>query len=305
MKNIHIKSVADHVRRSPFQALSVVFVLSVSFFVATVLSILVYSSGQVIKYFETRPQVIAFIKGEAKTEEINLLKNKLLKDERVKDVRFVSKEEALEIYKKATSDNPLLSELVSPDIFPASVEFSLVDLSYAEEVIGEVKKEQVVDEIGFTASLGGESGLTDAVERLRSISWYIRIGGGIFVTLLLTTSFVVLFVIIGMRVSTRRGEIKILDLIGATPSFIRSPIILEALVYSFLGVFIGWISALLLVLYSTPMVVSYFGEIPVLPSDTLRLLLIFAIILAGELLIGFFLAFTGSVLAVSRIRKKP
>lgn len=304
MVNIHVKSALDRIRRSPFQALAAVFVLSITFFVTTILSVLVYSSGQTIQYFETRPQAIAFLKDEIEAEDISALQNKLLADERVKDVVYVSKEEALDIYKKATSDNPLLSELVSPDIFPASLEFSLTDLSFAEIVIGEVKDEEIVDEVGFTANLGGESTLTDVVERLRSITWYLRVGGGVFVSLLLGTSFLVLMIIIGMRITTKRGEIKILDLIGATPSFIRSPIILEAALYALAGVFMGWVLALVLVLYATPTIISYFGDIPVLPGDTLRLFSIFGIILAGEITIGLLLALGGSMLAVTRVRKR-
>lgn len=304
MPNIHLKTALDYLRRSPFQALAAVFVLAITFFVTTALSVLVYSSSQAIKYFETRPQVIAFLKDDISSDDISSFQNKLTSDTRVKDVRYVSKDMALEIYKQATSDNPLLSELVSPDIFPASLEFSMVDLSFTENVIDELKKEEIVDEVGFTANLGGESTLTDVVGRLRTFTFYLRTGGAIFVSLLLGTSFLVLFIIIGMRLSTRRGEIETLDLIGATPGFIRSPIILEALIYSFLGVLLGWTFALVLVLYLTPSVISYFGEIPVLPRDTLRLFYLFGIVLFGEVLIGFLLALSGSILAVSRVRKK-
>ncbi len=302
--SIHIKTAWGHIRRVPFQALAAIFVLSITFFVITLLSALTYASGKALQYFETRPQIIAFLKDEATSQEVTSLEESLKKDARISDVNYISKEEALEIYKKATSDNPLLSELVSPSIFPASLEISVVDLSFAEEVINEVKKLEIVDQVGFTASLGGEDTLSDVVNRLRTITWYVRIGGGAFSLLLASTSFLVLIVIIGMRITTRRGEIEILDLIGATPGFIRTPILLEAVIYSLLGVFVGWLSAFLLVLYATPTVVSYFGEIPVLPRDTLQLFILFGIILGCELLIGLILALTGSILAVSRVKTR-
>ncbi|MFZ5933068.1 MAG: cell division protein FtsX, partial [Patescibacteria group bacterium] len=266
--NIHVKTALGYIKRSPFQALAALFVLTLTFFVGTMLAVLVYSSANLLRYFETRPQIIAFLKDEITPEQISALQNKLTSDTRIKDVRYVSKEEALEIYKQATSDNPLLSELVSPTIFPASLEFSVTDLTFAQDIIDEVKKEGIVDSVGFTASLGGEKTLEDVVGRLRTISWYLRIGGGIFVGTLAGTSLLVLLVITGMRITTRRGEIEILDLIGATPGFIRSPIIIEALIYSSLGAFVGWILALLLWLYATPTLVSYFGDIPVLPKGT-------------------------------------
>ena len=301
--NIHVKTALDYIKRSPFQALAALFVLTLTFFVATMLAVLVYSSANLLKYFETRPQIIAFLKDEITPEQVSALQNRLTGDVRVKDVRYVSKEEALEIYKQATSDNPLLSELVSPTIFPASLEFSVSDLSFAQEAINEVKKEAIVDSVGFTASLGGEKTLDDVVGRLRTLTLYLRIGGGVFVGVLAGTSLLVILVITGMRITTRRGEIEILDLIGATPAFIRSPIILEALIYSAVGAFVGWLLAFLIWLYATPSLISYFGDISILPKGTLNLFGLFAIILVGELLVGIGLALSGSYLAVSRARR--
>lgn len=303
MTNIHIKTAFDSIRRSPFQAMAAIFVLSITFLVITLVAILVYSSEQAIKYFETRPQVIAFLLDEVPQTEVLSLQQKLEVDDRIKEVRFVSKEQALEIYKEATSDNPLLSELVSPSIFPASIEFSLTDLTFAEDVIEEVKQNSIVDKVGFTASLEGESGLTDVVQRLRKITWYIRVGGSVFAGFLTGTSFLVLLVIIGMRMTTRRKEIEILGLIGATPGFIRSPIVLEALIYSVVGVFLGWVVVFVAVLYSTPNLISYFGEIPILPRDTLELIKLFGIVLVLEMTVGVFLSLTGSLIAVSRVSR--
>lgn len=301
--NIHLKTATGYIKRSPFQALAATFVLTLTFFVTTVLAVLVYSSGNILKYFETRPQIIAFLKDEITPEQVSALQNKLTSDIKIKDVRYVSKEEALSIYKTATADNPLLSELVSPTIFPASLEFSVTNLNFAQEVIDEVKKEGIVSQVGFTASLGGEKTLQDVVSRLKNIIFYIRAGGIGFVAILGASSFLTLLVIITMRINSRRTEVEILDLIGATPGFIKSPIIFEALIYSFLGVFLGWVFAYILWLYLTPNILSYFGEIPILPKGILNLSIMFGIILVSELVIGSLLAFSGSLLAVSRARK--
>jgi len=303
MANIHFKTALDYIKRSPFQALAATFVLTLTFLVTTILIVLVYSSSKVVNYFETRPQVIAFLEDEVTAEQVSSLQNKISLDSRVKDVRYVSKEEALAIYKEATADNPLLSELVSPSIFPASIEFSLKDLSQAEEIINSVKQESIVNQVGFTASLGGESELGNVVARLRTITSYIRIGGGVFAGLLFITSYLVLIIIISMRMSMRKGEIEILDLIGATKGFIRSPIVIEALFYTVVGVFIGWAITFIFVLYSAPSLIHYFGDIPILPKQTLDLFIFFGVILLSELMIGIFLALFGSQLAISRAQR--
>lgn len=303
MSNIHFKTASDYIRRSPFQTLAAIFVLSLTFFVATLVSILTYSSAKVVRYFETRPQVIAFLKDGATSEAVAMLQNKLTSDERVKEVKYVSKEEALSIYKKATLDNPLLGELVNPTIFPASLEFSVEDLSFAQSIIDEVKSDLIVDSVGFTAALGGESDLKNVVGRLRTVTTYIRVGGAVFTGILALASFMVILFTISMRMTARREEVEILNLIGATKKFIRSPIVIEALIYTVCGVLVGWMVAFIGVLYSAPSILSYFGEIPVLPRNTLDLLAVFGIILGVELLFGFILAYSGSVIAVSRAKK--
>lgn len=267
--SIHTKTAIEAIKRSPFQAVSAIFVLALTFFVATTVSILVYSSSKALSYFETRPQIISFLKSETGSDAITALQNKLALDARVKDVKYVPKEEALEIYKKATEDNPLLAELVSPSIFPASLEFSVTDLKLAEEVINEIKNEAIVEQVGFTANIGGEKSLSDVVSRLKTISYYLRVGGIVFVGALAITSFLVLLVIISMRMTSRKGEIEILSLIGATPAFIRSPIVLEGVFYSLIGVISGWTLSFIFWLYVSPSLLSYFGTIPVLPKEPL------------------------------------
>ena len=301
--NIHFRTAFDYIRRSPFKALAATSVLSLTFLVATFVAILVYSSNQTLKYFETRPQVIAFLKKDANEGEVGALTEKLKIDARIKEIKYVSKAEALEIYKRATTGNPLLGELVSPDVFPASLEFSVKDLSFAKGIIDEVKGENIVDSVGFTAALGAEGDLQNVVERLRTVTNYIRIGGGVFVGILGLASFIVILLTIGMRMAVRREEIEILRLIGATNVFIQTPLVIEAVIYALTGVLIGWIFAFTAVLYSAPAIVSYFGEIPVLPKDTVSLLIVFGVILGVEFLFAFFLALSGSLLSISRVKK--
>jgi cell division transport system permease protein len=303
MSSIHIRTALANIRRSPFQGIAAISVLTVTFFVMTILTTLTYSTDKILTHFETRPQVIAFIKEDVGVSEIAALQTKLQSDSRLKEVRYVSKEEALEIYKEATADNPLLSELVSPSIFPASLEFSLSELTFASDVITEVKSEGIVDQVGFTASLGSEDKLEDTVSRLKTLALYLRLGGGFFVAVLTFTSLFVLLVIISMRLTTRKQEVEILRLIGATGAFIRKPIIIESVMYAFLGVFLGWLLAFIIVLYSTPGVLFYFNDIDVLPRSTTTLASLFGVILAGELLVGIFLALLGSSIALSRSRK--
>ncbi len=296
----HIATSFQAVRRSPFQAMAAMSVLTLTFFVTTLLAVLVYSSNQVVNYFSTRPQVIVFLHKDATDSERDDIFNTLENDPRVQDVVFVSKEEALAIYKEANADNPLLGESVSPSDLSASVEFSVVDLDFTQEIIDDISGYSGVDTVSFTANLGSASSLRDVIERLKTITYYIRVFGLIAVLVLAATSFLVLLVVMGMRISMRRAEIENLALIGATPGFIRIPIIFEAITYAVLGVIAGWLLASVLVMYATPAILGYFGEIPVLPEKSTDFFLLISAILGGELLIGMVIALMGSMAAVSR-----
>lgn len=300
----HFKSAWDYIKRSPFQAMASIWALSITFFVATIIIVLTYGSSQLLAYFETRPQIIAFLKNEASSEAVSALQKKLSGDERLKNVKYVSKDEALTIYKNATTDNPLLGELVSPSIFPSSLEFSVIDLKNAPVVIEELKKEGVVESVGFTASLGSESSVGTVVEKLKRIVLYVKGGGMLLVFGLGITSFIVLTVVIGMRLNVRKGEIETLKLIGATSGFIRAPILVETLIYAVVGVFLGWLAALSLVLYASPTILRYFEGISVLPRDMVQFMALMAIILFGEILAGIFIALGGMYLATSRALAK-
>lgn len=298
--NLLIKTTINYLKRSPFQALAAILVMGLTFFVATVISIAIYSSGKLLNYLETTPQVIVFLKNDPHENAISSLRNALENDNRIKDLRFVSKEEALNIYKKATSDNPLLGELVSPSIFPASLEFSVKNLADTLSIIEEVKKESVVESVGFTANLSGEKSLGEVIQRLKEITVYIRVGGAGFALFLAGISFLVLTVVISMRLNSRKEEIEILELIGATAGFIKTPIVLESITYAIFGVITGWIFAVILLLYSTPTILIYFGKIPILPSNALSLFSLLGIILLGELIVGIIIAILGSTIAIGR-----
>lgn len=301
--NTHYKTAWGYIRRSPFQSMAVIFVLTLTFFVATIVSVLVYSSSKTLTYFETRPQIIAFLKSDVSDSDVADLQHRLEANPEINSVKYVSKEEALLIYQDATSDNPLLGQLVSPSIFPASLEFSVKDLAYAQSAVDMVKAESIVDSVGFTAAIGGEDSLNDVIERIKALTNYVRVGGIIFAGLLAISSLVVLLVITGMRVVGRRDEVEILNLIGATKGFIRSPLVIEAAIYSITGVVLGWAIAFIAILYLSPSIIAYFEGIPILPKDATGLFKLFGVILGIELFVGAILALTGSLLTVSRVKK--
>ncbi|MCJ7792795.1 MAG: permease-like cell division protein FtsX [Candidatus Marinimicrobia bacterium] len=279
-----------HIRRSPYQSLAAVTIMTLTFFIISIFTLLGAGSQVILNYFETRPQVTAFFKDETTPSQIDLLKAKLVETGKIKEMKYVSKEEALAIYREQNKDDPLLLEMVTANILPASLEVSTTNIVYLGDVAEILRQESGVEEVIFQE---------DIVKALHSWTTNIRLIG---LGLALAFSFAALLtilVIIGMKVALRREEVEIMGLIGASKGFIRFPFLLEGIFYGAVGVMIAWLVSFLLLLYATPFLVKFLAGIPILPVPLLFMLGL----LAGELLLGAAIGTLGSFLAVRRYLK--
>ncbi len=90
-----IRSSLRNIRRSPYQAFAAVLIMMLTFLTISFFTFLLSGSSRVINYFESKPQVTAFFKNEAKQSDINTLKSQIKNTGKVSSARFVSKQDAL------------------------------------------------------------------------------------------------------------------------------------------------------------------------------------------------------------------
>ena len=219
-----------HIRRSPYQALAAILVMTLMFVVGGLLVLLSVGSSRLIKYFEQKPEVIVFFQDTKKMDEIKTLEANLKNMPEVASVKFVTKEEALEIYREQFKNDPLLLEMVSADILPASLEVSAVKITDLPSLASTLKKETGVADIAFPE---------EVVSLLVSwISVFKKVGLSLVVFLSLTSLFTVITVI-GMKIALKKDEIEILQLVGATSSYIKLPFLTEGVIYGLIGALFG------------------------------------------------------------------
>src|SRR3989338_4185368 len=113
------------IRRSPYQALAAALAMSLTFFVSSIFILLIIGGQIILNYIEQRPQVIAFFKDDAKETQISDLTSKVQATGLTTNIKYVSKEEALAIYRERNKDDPLLLESVTADFLPASIDVSV------------------------------------------------------------------------------------------------------------------------------------------------------------------------------------
>lgn len=281
----------NHIRRYPYQAFAAVFIMVQTFLVISFFTFLVVGATGIISYFESVPKVTAFFKEEAKQENIDALRSQLQASKKVADVRFVSKQEALKIYSKQVSDDPLLMDLVTAEILPPSLEVSTKNVEDLEEVASMMRQATHVDKVIYQK---------DIIETLRVWTDAVRKVGIVLISVLALDSIFIMVIIIGIKISQKKKEIEVTRLLGATHWYIRWPFILEGITYGVIGAFFGWIVAVGGLLYATPFLQStVLKSIPLLPASPLFLLEV----LVAELIFAAVLGIIASYLAVLRYLK--
>jgi cell division transport system permease protein len=138
----------------------------------------------------------------------------------------------------------------------------------------------------------------ETVEKLFSVTNYLRIGAIVLVALLTFVAFVFINNTIRLAITARRREIGIMRLVGASNGFIRGPFIMEGTLEAVIGallaivvLFVG-VNALLPALSSSMAFLAF-------DVSSMTLYATFGLLLLLGVLIGFF----GSAIAMRRYLK--
>lgn len=284
------KTAFTNIRRSPYQALAAVLVMTLTFLVVSFFTFLIVGSSQIINFFESKPQVTAFFKDEARQENIDALEDELNSTGKVASMKYVSKDEALKIYREQNKNDPLLLDLVTADILPASLEISTTKIGDLSGISDMLKSSSSVQEVVYQKDI--VSTLTRWTAAARGI------GVGLIVVLSMVSIFIII-TIIGIKISRKREDIEIMRLIGASGWYVRWPFLIEGMIYAIVGAFVAWLFSSAVLVYATPFLETFLKGIPIFPVP----LVFYGIVLGVELILAIILGFFASYIAVLRYLK--
>lgn len=280
-----------NIRRTPYQAIAASMVMFLTLLTLIIFSLLIFGSQRILRYYESKPQAIAFFKDNTPDSDIQAIEKSLQESGKVTALRYVSKEEALKNYQERNKNRPVLLELVTANILPASLEISTrtpTDLLTIGETL---RKEPVIEDVVIPE---------DAIQGLTRATTVIRWTGGLTAGFLLAFSFFLLLMLIGFKIRIKRSEIEIMKLLGASTWFIRIPFILEGVIYGLTGALAAWIVSYLLLWYFTPHLQNYLEGIPESVISLPVPPLFMALVLGITALLGVVVGALGSLSAVRR-----
>jgi len=210
--------------------------------------------NKTIQAINSRIDVAVFFKEYVPEPDIMVFKDKIKDVEGLKDITYVSQAEALKNYTAYNSDSKELLDVIGEDasFLPASLEIK-VDNPYMLE--GVVKEIEVRDDTKMILETGLKKN-QEIVDKLRKVNRLVGIADVSLSLIFIIIALLIIFNTIRMTIFTRKEEIEIMKLVGATDWYIRWPFIIEGMLY---GV-IGAVSAFILMLAGWLLLNSSFGS---------------------------------------------
>ena len=282
--------------RNWVMSMAAIVTVLVSMFVLGLGLIIFFNFQHAISDLRNKLEVEVFIKNTASPDEINGLGDEIRAMPEVRDVNFVSKDEALDRLRGSLKGHEDVLDALSGNPLPPSYEITLKDPEKIEEVAGRFFDNPIVDNSPNThdgVKYGGET--SDRVLRVTTI---FLIGGAGFVMLLTVASVLLISNTTRLSIFARRREVEIMRLVGATNWFIRWPFVLE-------GIFTGMVGALaasILVIVANRFIIEgVVNKMPFLPfnADAVPMFWLVLLVVIGGTLLGS----VGSGLALRRFLK--
>ncbi len=233
--------------------------------------------------------VVIYLKDNLSREETDEIINQLKQRNDIAGVKYISKADALDDFKKTVKTAKAILEGIDDNPFSSYIELKLkrefVSRSAVENISADIKKINGVEETYFAERI---------VETIHFLKKSVH-GVGIF--LLAIISVVVIFIsysTVKILFYRKQEEIEIMKLLGATNNFIKAPFILEGGMLGLAGGLFAVIEVMIIF-----MVIKYqlSGMLPVFEGIVLPLLIFPFLILTGCLL-----GIIGSFIAIGRLR---
>lgn len=230
-------------------------ILMLSLYTLSILLLIAMVSNVVISNVQEKSSVSIYFNQDVDEEIIANIQNEIKSNSLVKSVAYISKEDALVIFKEKNANeeailrsieevgsNPLLASLIikanNPAQYQAIYDFiSNADFKSEINRINYVKNKTIINKLNFI------------VGKIRNI-------GLIASSLLAISSILITFNSIRITIYSRRKEMQIMRLVGASNLFIRLPYVFEGILY---GISASVISTILL-LISIRFVSSFISE---------------------------------------------
>ena len=215
-------------KRAKLSMFAAVLTICISLLLLSFFSILLINANQVVESLREKVEMEAFLMDGLSKDQVETLKEEVSALSGVREIKYISKDEAAEIFKQEFGED--IYKVLDFNPLPASLKIHLKDgyktAKGAEAVYNAIKAVKGVDEVIYRKTL-----LEMLDQRAATLLWF-SLGVGVFITI---SSVFLVANTIRLAIYAKRKIIQTMKLIGATRGFIRMPFLIEGIVQGAVG----------------------------------------------------------------------
>ncbi|TCS83278.1 cell division protein FtsX [Tepidibacillus fermentans] len=288
----HFKEGLKNIGRNGWMTFASISAVTVTLLILGVFLLLAMNINYMANLVENQVEIVVSLDLKINDSQIKAVENEIKNIEGVKSLVFISKEEGLKKLKERFGkDADLLDGLDKDNPLNDTFVVQAKDPRKTEEVALKIAKLNFVEDVDYGKT---------TISRLFKITDWIRNIGIVFIIGLAFTAMFLISNTIKITIYSRRREIQIMKLVGATNWFIRWPFFVEGLLLGILGSILPILVIILGYRYlleqmNMSLSISFIKFLPLYPL---------AYQISGLLIgIGAFIGIWGSMMSVRRFLK--
>jgi cell division transport system permease protein len=221
--------------------LSVIAIITMTMTISTITIFALVNVAANARYQELNGRInyVVFLKDEASEAGISQLRSQIENQPQVQAVTYTTKEEAKAEFERDFESVDLLKGAVTSENnpLPRQLKVTFTDPTYIDAFHTFTTQERysaIVERSSYSQQDNKER-----ITRFIRFTNFMKVFGLSFTLVFIVIALLVIFNTIRLAIFSRREEIEIMRLVGATRGFIRGPFILEGVLFGFMGALIS------------------------------------------------------------------
>lgn len=280
-------------------SIAAISIIAISLCLISVVYLATASVNNIVQDFQQKVNVTVYFKSDVSEEDILKIKKDLENYSEIKSVDYVSKEKALEDFKRNNADNPTIVkslEEIGDNPLLASLNVKANNPAQYEAVSGYISNAPFKDNV-FRINFAKNKPLID---KLNESARETEKAGIAIAALFGIMAILITFNTIRMTIYTRKQEIEVMRLVGASNTYIRLPFVFEGITYGIVASIISMALLFLSIKFLMPMI-----SLKMIPYSILLSTFYadFLIMLAIQIFIGVIIGVLSGVIAIGKYLK--
>ena len=237
--------------------------MTLTFLITSIFGAAFYVATNILDYVDKKIPVKIFIENTATDQDVKKIMDTIKSINPKATPTYNSKQVSYDIYLKANANDPALTYDVNPDLLPGFIDVNVASQKEALDLYNtllktivektsltydEIKKAKqnfvildkdlyvMKNDFKYIVSIRLNQKTSEFFRDLRNT---VQLVGAIMAAFLIIVSLTIIFITTGMAIYTNREEIETMELVGATPSYVRLPYIFDGAIFGFIGSFIS------------------------------------------------------------------